>query len=127
MFVNAHIMSQHNGVHAHTSRFIERDSKHISARGKADEVLSVLLSYTVYIDTSYFVNINARLTQELYGSYVFCNLCSNASSCLKVAPELQVLLPSSGMTHWEMPGDARHSFFGVQDKFTGAEQEERVY
>lgn len=36
--------------------------------------LSVLLSYTVYIGISYFVNINARLTQEIYGSSVVCNL-----------------------------------------------------
>lgn len=36
--------------------------------------LSVLLSYTVYIGISYFVNINARLTQEIYGSSAVCNL-----------------------------------------------------
>lgn len=36
--------------------------------------LAVLLSYTVYIGITYFSNVNAKFTKELYGSYVVCSL-----------------------------------------------------
>lgn len=45
--------------------------------------LSVLLSYTVNIGISYFANINAKLTQEIYGSSAVCNLCSMLQIALK--------------------------------------------
>lgn len=45
--------------------------------------LSALLCCTVYIGISYFVNINASLTQEIYGSSVGCNLLQMLQTALK--------------------------------------------
>lgn len=45
--------------------------------------LFLLLSCTVYIGNSYFVNINARLTQEIDGSSVVCNLHGMLQIALK--------------------------------------------
>lgn len=51
--------------------------------------LSGLLGYTVYIGISYFVNINARLTQEIYGSSVACNLLRMLQIVLKFHPAVR--------------------------------------
>lgn len=67
--------------------------------------LSALLCYTVYIGISYFVNINARLTQEIYGSSVVCNLLQMLQIVLKfhLSTEAFCHLPGS-LVHGELLG-----------------------
>lgn len=76
MLVNLHIMSPHNADYVRTHTDLLRGTLNIfQLEGRKTRHLSGLLFYTVYVGISYFVNINARLTQEICGSSVVCNLC----------------------------------------------------
>lgn len=73
--------------------------------GRKRRHLSGLLGYTVYIGISYFVNINARLTQEIYGSSVVCNLLQMLKIVLKFHLSSEAFChPSGSLLDWEMLG-----------------------
>lgn len=65
--------------------------------------LSGLLCYTLYIGISYFVNINARLAQEIYGSSAVCNLLRTLQIALKFHLSSEAFGHLSGsLVHWEL-------------------------
>lgn len=71
--------------------------------GRKRRHLSGLLGYTVYIGISYFVNINARLTQEIYGSSVACNLLRMLQIVLKFHLSSEFFCHLLGfLMHWEL-------------------------